>query len=198
MHHLITLLRSNPFPKPGSVAFDANGTGFFLLVRFMSFATVANFTDRYDARLLQQLSVDDNSTTSSASVLSVMLSDADAEIRSAVLKGSIYTVDAINALVASGDTALVRLNCDLAMKMLAGRRVTGLPSALQDAIKRAEDMLDALRTGKRVLNIAINRGADTPSVVTSTGLQMSNLGDITQNEFWSNRLGTNTVDAPGV
>ena len=164
----------------------------------MAYASSTDFANRYDSRLIQQLSVDDNSTTSGSGVISALLADAQAEILTATLKGSIYTADELTALVATGDTALVRLNCDLALKMLVGRRVGGVPPALLDIVKRAEDMVDALRSGKRVLNIAINRAADTPAVVVSTGLQMSNAGDITQNEFWSNRIGTNTVDAPGI
>ena len=181
---------------PGSVALMRTGPGFFVGM-LMAFADTNNFYDRYDSRLIQQLSVDDNSTNSGASVLSALLADAQAEILTAALRGSIYTVDQLNTLVASGDTALVRLNCDLAMKLLVGRRVSGIPTALQDILKRAEDMLDALRVGKRVLNVAVNRGADTPAILVSTGLQLSNLGDITQGDFWSNRTGTNTVDQPG-
>ena len=163
----------------------------------MAYASSTDFANRYDSRLIQQLSVDDNSTSSGGTVISALLDDAQAEILTATLKGSIYTAGQLTALVATGDTALVRLNCDLALKLLVGRRVGGIPPALTDLIKRAEDMLDALRSGKRVLNIAINRQADGPAIVVSTGLEQSNAGDITQNEFWSNRLGTNTVSAPG-
>jgi phage gp36-like protein len=163
----------------------------------MAYASSIDFANRYDSRLLQQLSVDDNSTSIGGTVISALLDDAQAEILTATLKGSIYTAGQLTALVAAGDTALMRLNCDLALKLLVGRRVGGIPSFLADIIKRAEDMLEALRSGERVLNIVANRGADMPSVIVSTGLQQSNAGDITQSEFWSNRLGTNTVDAPG-
>lgn len=164
----------------------------------MAYADTSNFFARYDSRLLAQLSNDANSTSSNVTNLSVMLEDGAAEILTAALKGSIYTAGQLSALVASGDTQLVRLNCDVALKFLCARRVGGVPKTLQDIIKRTDDMLDALRSGAKVLNVATNRAADTPIVVISTGLQQSNLGDITQNEFWSNRLGTNSVDAPGI
>lgn len=172
------------------------GPGFFFGA-FMAFATSNDFYARYDGRLLAQLSSDDNTAVADSTVIAALLADAQAEIQTAALRGSIYTVAQLTALVASGDTALTRLSCDLAMKMLVGRRVGGIPSALADIIKRANDMLDLLAKGARVLNIQANRGADIPTVITTTGLQRKNLNDLTANEFWSDITGTSTVDSPG-
>lgn len=163
----------------------------------MAYADTSNFFDRYDARLIAQLSNDNNSTGANTTTIGVMLEDGKAEILTACLKGSIYSASDLDALVNSGDTQLVRLNCDVALKFLCDRRVGGTPKALQGIIDRANDMLDALRSGAKVLNVTTNRAADVPAVVVSTGVQQSNLGDITQNDFWSNRSGTNTVDYPG-
>ena len=159
-------------------------------------AQPADLTARYDSRLIKQLSIDDNSTNSGSSI-AVLLSDAEAEIMTAVLQGSIYTPAELQALVSSGDTQLLRLNCDVALRMMAERRVGGIPSALADIVKRATDLLDAIRQGKRVLNVVTNRAADTPALLVTTGLQRQNLGDVTANDFWSNDRGTNTVNAPG-
>ncbi len=160
----------------------------------MAFAALADFQARYDSRLIAQLSEDANTGTVNSANVTVLLADAYSMILAAVLRGSIYTTA---QLVATGDTMLVRLNCDVALKLLCARRAGGIPQAVQDIIKAANDMLSALESGGKVLNIAANRTADTPSVVISTRLQRQNLGDITANPFWSNDLGTNTVDAPG-
>lgn len=164
----------------------------------MAYATIADFQARYDVRLIAQLSDDGNSGVVNSANIQPLLEDGKYEIITSCLRGSIYTAAQLDALVASGDTVLVRLNCDLALKMLVSRRVGGIPTALTAIVKAADEFLDALRSGKRVLNIDLARAADTPGIVTTTGLQRHNLGDLTQNEFWSNCRGTNTTNGPGV
>jgi phage gp36-like protein len=160
----------------------------------LSYCSLSDLRARYDSRTLAQLSNDSNSTTASDNNQQVALNDAAAEIRTACLQGQIYTSDQLDALVASGDVQLVRMCCDIAVKFLASRRMDALTPSIQARIQASENMLEALRQGKRVLNIANNRHGETPALVTITSLQQTNTGDITANEFFGGAPGTLTVD----
>jgi phage gp36-like protein len=162
-----------------------------------TWATSTDFTNRYDSRVVAQLSNDTNSTSANSLIIAALLADAASEIRAACLRGGIYTTDQLDALNNSGDTQLVRLNCDVAIKLLAKRRVGDIPQAVKDIVRRTEEFLDALRTGKKVLNISTNRAADLPAMVNTTGDQRYNLGDLTINEFWSDQYGTNSTSGRG-
>lgn len=158
-----------------------------------AYALIGDMENRYDSRVLAQLSNDENGTTRVDEVLQASLEDAYARINSAALQGSQYTVAQLEELVDAGDTMLVRMNCDLAIKFMAQRRGMGLPKGLESQVKESLDLLEALQQGKRVLNIDANRGADVPEIVTLTSDQQENLGSLTNISFFGGPQATKTT-----
>lgn len=159
----------------------------------MSYATISDFNARYDSRVIAQLSNDTNSTSANSSNVQACLDDATAQINSAALHGSQYTVTQLTTLLATGDTMLVRMNCDLALDLIAQRRAMGLSGRLQEQVKRSLDLLEALQKGQRIFNIAANRSADTPAVVVLTCQQEANLNLPSSLPFLGGAQGTNTT-----
>lgn len=163
------------------------------MVDGVSYATIAQFQARYDARLVAQWSNDTNGTTQTSANVQAALDDASAAILTACLQGSIYSASDLTTLVSGGDTALVRLCCDIAIGYMAERRGQGLPGQLQRQADEAGRMLDALRRGQRVLNVSANRAADVPATVTLTADERSNLGSLTASDFFGDVSGTATT-----
>lgn len=160
----------------------------------MSYCTIQQFQQRYDLRSVAQLSNDQNADTLNTTNAQAALDDATAEINTAALQGSQYQLSDLTSLVAAGDTQLVRLNADLAYRNLLDRRGQGLPPGLEARIKSSESMLDALRSGARILNVTTNRVADVPALVTRTADQDLNLGVLTGNDFFAGPTGTITIN----
>jgi phage gp36-like protein len=129
----------------------------------MPYAASSDILARYDARRVGEL-VRDDATRASPSelatdpVLTALLADASAIVDSAALAGGRYSADDLSALAADpvGGPLLVRLVCDLAFGLLVSRR--GAPASDVDALapryKAANDVLEALRNGGRVLDVA--------------------------------------------
>ena len=150
-----------------------------------AFATEAQFKERYDSRTINQLTKDDNTTTGDSAVITALLDDASAEITAAAIQGSQYTRSQLDTLVSSGDTMLVRLACDIAMRNLFRRRGQGVPPQFADSIRSAEDFIDTIKKGGRVLSVDDNRPADVPSLVELSASEKQNLGLIVdRSPFW--------------
>lgn len=160
----------------------------------MSYATVANFKARYDLRLINQLSSDNNSGVGVTANIQASLDDASAQINMAALQGSQYTVLQMTTLVASGDTQLVRMNCDLALQFMAKRRGSGLPAGLATQLKESLDLLDLLRRGERILNITENMVANLPVIINTSALQNSYIQPMASIPFFGGPRGTPTVN----
>jgi len=149
----------------------------------MAYATPTHLLARYNANRLGQLVKDDGTTASSSQLLTdpnlqAALDDGAGQIEMACLAGNRYQQTDLQTLVAAyglGPTSpqynsgslLVRLNCDLAYGCLVGRK--GMDAATQQAMAPrsawAESVLEQLRNGDRVFNVAINLSAGTPSGV---------------------------------
>lgn len=162
----------------------------------MSYATIAQLQDRYDARLIAQLSNDLNSTGVVTSRVQAALDDASADLLRACLKGSIYASTDLDTLVASGDTSLVRLVSDGAMRNLARRRGMARHEGLEAAFERWDKALRDLSNGLAILNVQTNREADTPSLVVLSCLEQQNLNVLTNTSFF-NSSGTRTTQGDG-
>jgi len=160
----------------------------------MSFASISDFNNRYDSRVIAQLSNDTNSTAINNTVVQACLDDGNATILTAALQGSQYTVSDLASLLASGDTTLIRMNCDIALKYLSQRRGMGLSPGLREQVKDSFDLLDALRKGTKVFNVASNRNADTPAMVNITSTQSQNIGDLAGIDFFGGPSGTMTIN----
>lgn len=158
------------------------------------YATVAQLQQRYDARMVGDLSSDDGSGTTNSATLNAVLSDATAEINAAILLGSRYTATDINNLINSGDTLLPRLCCDLAMFDLQLRRGVGQPS---ERYKASVEIIKQIKEGKAVLNLADSQSAGLPSLVTLTSTQAQNAEPMTSCPFLGGPSDTRTIDDPG-
>ena len=130
----------------------------------MPYATQQDLFDRYDRRVLSQLSNDGNSGDENPAAIAAALEDASSEINSAAMQGSVYTTDDLDNLSGTARSILIWLTCTLAAMGIASRRVQGLPPDVRQSRERAEKTLEAMRQGGRVFDVARNRNADTPSV----------------------------------
>lgn len=162
----------------------------------MSYASISDLQSRYDARVIAQLSCDDNSGTINTTNVQAALDDATASINMAALQGSQYTITDLTTLVSSGDTMLVRMCADLTLRKLVERRAGAMPSALRDQIKESEDLLSALRSGKRVLNVTTNRTADTPEIVAVSAVENSYIQPMASLPFFGGPKATPSIYGP--
>lgn len=159
----------------------------------MAYANIDDLMRRYDARVVGQLSSDDNSTAPDNNNIQAALDDATSKINLAALQGSQYTVLQLQTLVAGGDTTLTRMNCDLALLFLAQRRSMGLPSKFEGVLRNTLELLDMLRKGQRVLNVPENRVADLAAMVNNTAQQNLNVQPLSSIPFFGGPRGTNTT-----
>lgn len=162
----------------------------------MSYATVSDFQQRFDSRIIAQLSNDANSATITTANVQACLDDGAAAVNTACLQGSQYTVSDLTNLVSSGDTQVVRMNCDIAIRLLAARRAIGISGAIIALTKDTYDLLSLLQEGKRVLNVARNRTADIAAMVNITAVQASNIQPGASLQFFGGPTGTPSVNGP--
>lgn len=156
----------------------------------MSFCTIAQFFARYDRRVIAQLSNDVNSVAQLDTNIQACLDDATSDIKTAALVGKIYSATDLTTLVSSGDTQLVRLNADIALGYIYNRRAMGVPANLKDVVDRANDQLNALKRGERVLNVTAAINASLPVMVNLSPLDQLNLQQITATPFFGEPCGT--------
>ena len=129
------------------------------------YCTYAQFASRYDVRKLADLSSDSGTSTtdpSTSSIVADALTDASADIDSAIKAGKTYTEGQLDELLSRGDQTLVRLCATLAMGYMYARRGAGVPDGHQRLIDRAEDTLRDLARGEMVLG-TVTDSAQTPS-----------------------------------
>lgn len=117
------------------------------------YATISDFSLRFDVRVLGDLVKDDNTQAGSLtgnSILEAMLKDATAHVKAAAQSRGIYSEAQLDALAVALDPLLIRLVCDIAMGLLYARRGKGMPDGHQDRVDAADAMLDQLRKGQAV------------------------------------------------
>ncbi len=163
----------------------------------MSYATPAQFLQRYDARVVGDIVSDNADQVGAAELLDnanlqAALDDASGDIESALLFGERYTPDDLAALTGNSQSLLVRMTCDIAMAFLLRRRPTKNAEADAAQLELAEKHLERLRKGDRVFY----RGddVDPAGVVDTTGpttVQLTSLNlirDRTQNYYPARQL----------
>lgn len=160
----------------------------------MSYCTIAQLQQRYDQRIIAQVSNDTNGTAGLSTTIQAALDDATADVNLACQVGGVYSIADLLALTATGDTSLVRLCADLAMRHLARRRAGGRVEGLESAFDRSQEMLRALRLGQRILNVSANLGANVPAMVNMSSTQTGNLLTFTNTSFFGGASGTPTID----
>ncbi|MDY0170592.1 MAG: hypothetical protein RBS80_28890 [Thermoguttaceae bacterium] len=136
----------------------------------MAFADFEDLAARYDARLIRDLASDSGIPVSDAEAgsdprIAAALDDGAGRILAACLNGRIYSEDDLLALVGSSLALLKRINCELAVVFLMGRRLDKFTSEeYQRAMEAAEAYLDRLRKGERLFQVPANLDATVPEI----------------------------------
>ena len=126
----------------------------------MAYASYADLEKELDARIIAELSSDSGNDNPPPNPITTMaLERASAMIASYARVGNIYTDTDLTALATAGDWLLTGLVCDLATEVLFQRRAMKIPPAVEDRLKRARELLEALRDGRQIFG-AIAKAAD--------------------------------------
>lgn len=128
----------------------------------MRWASVADLMDRFDARQLGDLCGDVGARVEPADLPGnaraiAALNDAEGELISAITVGEKYDLTQVDTLVSGGDTYVLKLVCDLALKNLYAARNQLEDTPAQSLL--AMQVLQQLRQGERVLAILENQDA---------------------------------------
>lgn len=163
----------------------------------MSYATPAEFLQRFDARIFGDVVSDEDTPVTPQQLLDdpnlqAALDDASGDIEAACLVGERYTPDDLAGLTGNSLFHLKRICCDIAAAYLLRRRPSDNPEADDARLELAEKHLMKLRTGENVFW----RGddADQAGTVDTTGpstVQLDNLNTIrsrTQNYYPARQL----------
>ena len=135
----------------------------------MPYATPADLIERFDARIIASVVLDDGSTENVAllpantKVLNA-LSEASGDINTAILKGDRYQVSDLEALTGDDKQSLVGLCCVMAFLKLMRRRMYAADEQKKYAemIRERDEMLKLLRDGSAVFNIQAAHEAGLP------------------------------------
>lgn len=131
------------------------------------YASITQFLQSVDARVLAELSADSPESVgvgSSNTLVASALNRASYEVESFALRGNIYTQIDLDDLQTAEDWMLAGLVCDLALGILVGRRVGSYSDAVKERLGRASATLADLRDGKRVFRLAKAASAGIPSL----------------------------------
>jgi len=123
-----------------------------------SYATVADFLRRYDARSIGDLVADDGLRVAADSlpgndIIEALLSQASGRLEAACIMGERYSPADLAALVAAGKNGsefLIGLVCSLTIETVYRRRPTPEMQEFPETAE-ADRMLNALASGKMVL-----------------------------------------------
>lgn len=138
-----------------------------------AYATTTQMLERYDERCIGDLVSDDKVRVSRELLtgnrnLIAALDDGAGEIESALLQAERYQVSDLTTLLAGTSNTrfvLIRLNCDVAMISLWNRRPWyEVNEAYKQRMEDAEKMMERLRKGERVFDIAAVKAAGLPAV----------------------------------
>lgn len=132
-----------------------------------AYATYSDMSKRFDARTLKDLVSDTGIPAVSLSAndnMDAALDDATGAIKSALMVGSQYQEDDLDALTGESAEYLKRITCEIAMAYLILRRPEKYGKASQEVRENQQALLDMFRSGARVFNIDANVNAGLPSV----------------------------------
>lgn len=150
----------------------------------MAYATPADMAARYDENTIKELLSDDGDTSSidlsTNPKLATLLDDGAGRINSCIMQSGHYSKEDL-ALLTDEDLAyLCRLNCELTMGYLMGRR----PEKYADETvtrftAQAREELDMIRRGHHLFNLQKAKDAGVPSVETPSVVDVNDLNLIT-------------------
>lgn len=140
----------------------------------LTYATYADLEAALDSTILAQLCGDSGTPMPGANPITThALERATAIVRAYTRVGEIYTEAELATLAAAQDPLLVMITCDLAIEILFQRRGAKITPAVEQRLKQAYSMLEALRDGKTLFgSVASNAAAGLPMVTT---VPLSNL-----------------------
>ncbi len=154
------------------------------------YATVTQFKDFVDERLLAELGADaesDGAVTSGNTIIMAALTRASHELQTFALRGGAYTTDDLDDLQTAGNMMLIGIVCDLALGVLLSRRGGPYGDALSDRMNRTNAILGDLRAGHRVFPVSTTVAATQPSLSVITLQQRGALGMVADSEFFPRR-----------
>jgi hypothetical protein len=154
------------------------------------YATIAQFKDAVDERLLAELGIDaesDGVVDSNNTIIMSALTRASHEFQSFALRGGVYTESDLDDLQTQDNWLLIGVVCDLALGILMARRGGPFGEAIRDRIDKANAMLVDLRDGRRIFPISENIAASQPSLSIITQAQRGALGMVSDTEFFPRR-----------
>ena len=133
-----------------------------------AFASASDLVARYDERIVADLASDSGTPVSDVTSdirIDAALEDGAGRILAACLNGQIYSEEDLNGLTGVSLSLLKRINCELAMVFLMGRRPEKFASdEYREAMKSAEEYLELLRKGERLFNVAATLDATVPEI----------------------------------
>lgn len=160
------------------------------------YASLTQYLQRFDSRTSGGLSSDNGRGVANDGNITAALLDASAEITAAISVGGAYSPSVINTLVASGDTMLVRICCNLAFGLLNIRRGT-LPEGAEVIYKSGQDSLVQLRKGQKILNVPSTQAAPVLSIARNSSQANANLLPMTSCPFLGGPSDDRSTTDPG-
>ncbi|MDE2102952.1 MAG: DUF1320 family protein [Patescibacteria group bacterium] len=145
-----------------------------------AYAAPSDLLARYDARTIGNLVSDSGSTVSSSSLLTdpnvaAALASASGLLQAALLQGERYSIEDLTSLTDNSQAYLVQLCCEIAFAKLYERRPWSDSKQRGEAIQRANDALELLRTGKHIFALQTDEGAGVPNITGATTPQRREL-----------------------
>lgn len=154
------------------------------------YATIAQFKDAVDERLLEELGIDaeaDGVVDANNTIVMASLTRASHEIESFALRGGMYTTTDLDLLQSQSNWLLIGITCDLAIGILMARRGGQFSDAIRDRLDKANSMLAGLARGERVFPLADTISASRPKVSIMSQQQRGALGMVADSEFFPRR-----------
>jgi phage gp36-like protein len=147
----------------------------------MSFSTIDEFYDRFDENVARDLASDTGEPAMRDNPrLQTALDDAKGRILAACLVGRIYSTDDLDGLTGGSLELLKRIECEIAMSYLLGRRPEKYGSdwfKLMD--ERSEGYLEELRRGQRLFSTDGAQEAGLPTIDGPTAVTFQRLNMVT-------------------
>jgi phage gp36-like protein len=147
-----------------------------------AYASIADLVKRYDVRTIGELIKDDGTAANSAAVtadangiIAAALETASGEVESACLRGKRYTVTDLAGLTGNSQALLKHLTCKIAFWLLWERRPVWDQDQYEQAKNAPRGMLDQLKRGESIFEVAAVETAGNPSVTGPTRADLSRL-----------------------
>lgn len=157
-----------------------------------AYATYSDLEQALDSNIIAQLCGDAGTPMPGPNpITTTALERATGIVRSYIRVGGIYSEEELTVLSAAHDHLMVNLVVDLATEFLFQRRGSKLTPAIEQRIKQAYSMLEALRDGKMLFGtVNTNVSAGQPMVAA---IPTGNLGwyaKVSNSQFFPFRRGT--------